>query len=70
MATITGCGPNPKMISLGFPQIADTQPVDSETALEGVLDYNNSCFGGKAGIEAFTELQWLTLQITSRQYPF
>jgi benzaldehyde dehydrogenase (NAD) len=27
-------------------------------------------FGGKAGIEAFTELRWLTLQTTPRHYPF
>jgi benzaldehyde dehydrogenase (NAD) len=27
-------------------------------------------FGGKAGIDAFTELRWITLQTTPRQYPF
>lgn len=27
-------------------------------------------FGGKAGIEAFTELRWITMQTTPRQYPF
>lgn len=27
-------------------------------------------FGGKAGIEAFTELRWITVQTTSRHYPF
>ncbi|HUG26065.1 aldehyde dehydrogenase [Piscinibacter sp.] len=27
-------------------------------------------FGGRAGIEAFTELRWVTLQTSPRQYPF
>jgi benzaldehyde dehydrogenase (NAD) len=27
-------------------------------------------FGGKAGIEAFTELRWITVQTTPRHYPF
>jgi acyl-CoA reductase-like NAD-dependent aldehyde dehydrogenase len=27
-------------------------------------------FGGKAGIDAFTELRWITVQTTPRQYPF
>lgn len=27
-------------------------------------------FGGKAGIEAFTELRWITMQTTPRHYPF
>ena len=27
-------------------------------------------FGGKAGIDAFTELRWITLQTTPRHYPF
>ena len=27
-------------------------------------------FGGKAGIEAFTELRWITLQTAPRHYPF
>ncbi|RYZ01703.1 MAG: aldehyde dehydrogenase, partial [Comamonadaceae bacterium] len=27
-------------------------------------------FGGKAGIEAFTELRWVTVQTTPRHYPF
>ena len=27
-------------------------------------------FGGKAGIDAFTELRWITLQTTPREYPF
>ena len=27
-------------------------------------------FGGQAGVEAFTELRWITVQTTSRAYPF
>ena len=27
-------------------------------------------FGGKAGIDAFTELRWITVQTTARHYPF
>ncbi|QCI13502.1 aldehyde dehydrogenase [Pseudomonas putida] len=27
-------------------------------------------FGGQAGIDAFTDLRWITLQTTSRKYPF
>lgn len=27
-------------------------------------------FGGRAGIEAFTELRWITVQTTARHYPF
>jgi benzaldehyde dehydrogenase (NAD) len=27
-------------------------------------------FGGRAGIEAFTDLRWITVQTTTRHYPF
>ena len=27
-------------------------------------------FGGKAGVEAFTELRWITLQTSPAHYPF
>jgi len=28
------------------------------------------CFGGQAGVDAFTELRWITVQTTPRHYPF
>jgi benzaldehyde dehydrogenase (NAD) len=27
-------------------------------------------FGGRAGIDAFTDLRWITLQAADRPYPF
>ncbi|HEX7386219.1 MAG TPA: aldehyde dehydrogenase [Castellaniella sp.] len=36
----------------------------------GVKDSGYGRFGGKAGVEAFTELRWLSVQTTPRAYPF
>jgi aldehyde dehydrogenase (NAD+) len=36
----------------------------------GVKDSGWGRFGGKAAIEEFTELRWISMQRTSRQYPF
>ncbi|MGB6242717.1 MAG: aldehyde dehydrogenase [Castellaniella sp.] len=36
----------------------------------GVKDSGYGRFGGKAGIEAFTDLRWITIQTTPRAYPF
>ncbi len=36
----------------------------------GVKDSGYGRFGGRAGIDAFTELRWITLQMAPRHYPF
>ncbi len=36
----------------------------------GVKSSGYGRFGGKAGVDAFTELRWITLQTTPRHYPF
>ena len=36
----------------------------------GVKDSGYGHFGGRAGIESFTELRWVSLQTTERHYPF
>ena len=36
----------------------------------GVKDSGYGRFGGRAGIEAFSELRWITVQTDARQYPF
>ncbi|MBI2771000.1 MAG: aldehyde dehydrogenase [Burkholderiales bacterium] len=43
---------------------------EAQMPFGGVKDSGHGRFGGKAGIEAFTELRWMTLQTTPRQYPF
>jgi benzaldehyde dehydrogenase (NAD) len=36
----------------------------------GVKESGYGRFGGRAGIESFTELRWITLQTAERHYPF
>jgi acyl-CoA reductase-like NAD-dependent aldehyde dehydrogenase len=36
----------------------------------GVKDSGWGRFGGRAGLEEFTELRWISMQFTPRQYPF
>ena len=43
---------------------------EAQMPFGGVKDSGHGRFGGKAGIEAFTELRWITLQTTPRHYPF
>ncbi|HBP77927.1 MAG TPA: salicylaldehyde dehydrogenase, partial [Halomonas sp.] len=35
----------------------------------GVKSSGYGRFGGKAGIEEFTELRWMTVQLGARHYP-
>nr|WP_315236557.1 aldehyde dehydrogenase [uncultured Albidiferax sp.] len=43
---------------------------EAQMPFGGVKDSGYGRFGGKAGVEAFTELRWITLQTTPRHYPF
>ena len=36
----------------------------------GVNDSGYGRFGGRAGIDSFTEIRWITVQTTDRHYPF
>ncbi|MBH1962689.1 MAG: aldehyde dehydrogenase [Comamonadaceae bacterium] len=43
---------------------------EAQMPFGGVKASGYGRFGGKAGIDAFTELRWVTLQTTPRHYPF
>ena len=43
---------------------------EAQMPFGGVKDSGYGRFGGKAGIEAFTELRWITMQTAPRHYPF
>nr|WP_316639292.1 aldehyde dehydrogenase [uncultured Roseateles sp.] len=43
---------------------------EAQMPFGGVKGSGYGRFGGKAGIEAFTELRWVTVQTGERQYPF
>jgi acyl-CoA reductase-like NAD-dependent aldehyde dehydrogenase len=43
---------------------------EAQMPFGGVKASGMGRFGGKAGIDAFTELRWITVQTAPRQYPF
>jgi acyl-CoA reductase-like NAD-dependent aldehyde dehydrogenase len=43
---------------------------EAQMPFGGVKASGYGRFGGKAGIDAFTELRWITIQTTPRHYPF
>ncbi len=43
---------------------------EAQMPFGGVKASGYGRFGGKAGIEAFTDLRWITVQTTPRHYPF
>jgi len=43
---------------------------EAQMPFGGVKSSGWGRFGGKAGIEAFTDLRWMTIQTTPREYPF
>ena len=43
---------------------------EAQMPFGGVKDSGWGRFGGQAGIEAFTELRWITMQTSPRHYPF
>jgi len=43
---------------------------ESQMPFGGVKASGYGRFGGKAGIDAFTETRWITIQTTPRHYPF
>nr|WP_134331714.1 aldehyde dehydrogenase [Pseudomonas sp. HS-2] len=43
---------------------------EAQMPFGGVKESGYGRFGGRAGIDAFTELRWITVQTTQRHYPF
>jgi benzaldehyde dehydrogenase (NAD) len=43
---------------------------EAQMPFGGVKASGYGRFGGKAGVEAFTELRWITVQTAPRHYPF
>ena len=48
------------------PTVAD----EPQMPFGGVKASGYGRFGGRAGVDAFTELRWITVQLTPRHYPF
>jgi benzaldehyde dehydrogenase (NAD) len=57
---------NSGMCHINGPTVHD----EAQMPFGGVKASGYGRFGGKAGIDAFTELRWITLQTTPRHYPF
>ena len=49
---------------------APTVHDEAQMPFGGVKDSGYGHFGGRAGIDAFTDLRWISLQTTERHYPF
>jgi benzaldehyde dehydrogenase (NAD) len=43
---------------------------EAQMPFGGVKASGYGRFGGRAGVEAFTELRWITVQTSPRHYPF
>jgi acyl-CoA reductase-like NAD-dependent aldehyde dehydrogenase len=43
---------------------------EAQMPFGGVKASGYGRFGGKAGVNEFTELRWITIQTTPRHYPF
>jgi acyl-CoA reductase-like NAD-dependent aldehyde dehydrogenase len=60
-----------RRIDSGICHINSTTVQDeAQMPFGGVKASGYGRFGGRAGIEAFTELRWITIQTTPRHYPF
>ncbi|MFN6992900.1 MAG: aldehyde dehydrogenase [Aquincola tertiaricarbonis] len=49
---------------------APTVHDEAQMPFGGVKDSGYGHFGGRAGVDAFTDLRWITLQTSERHYPF
>ncbi|MDZ5456231.1 aldehyde dehydrogenase [Azohydromonas lata] len=60
-----------KRIQSGICHInAPTVHDEAQMPFGGVKESGYGHFGGRAGIDSFTDLRWITLQTTDRHYPF
>ena len=60
-----------RRLRTGIAHVNDQSVDDDPTApFGGMGDSGYGRFGGRAGVEAFTDLRWITLQQRPKQYPF